>query len=212
MKRGFVVVASAPSGTGKTSIRREVIRRNDGKIIYSVSATSRPKRPNEVEGQDYIFLTQEEFHCKIEANEFLEWTYVYGHYYGTFRKIVEDALAREKVLFMELDVRGAKRIKQFFPDSVLIFVAPPSLETLRERLKSRGGEAEEIERRLASARKEMEEMAKEFTYLVVNRDLETSIKEVEAIITAERCRMERNSEELALLGVKIRKESLQSNF
>lgn len=173
--------------------------KND-RVIYSVSATSRPKRPDEVNGRDYIFLTREGFQQKMEADEFIEWTYVYGHYYGTFRRTVEDVLSGEHILLMVLDVQGAKRVKDLFPDSVLIFIAPPSLESLEERLKGRKWESEqEVGERLASALEEMEEMAKEFSYLVINRDLDTSVKQVEAIIAAESCRMERNLDALDFL-------------
>jgi len=180
------VVFSAPSGAGKSTIVREVLRRRPVPGMgLSVSATTRPKRPGEVEGRDYYFLSEEEFRERMGRGEFVEWAKVHGHLYGTPKKAVEEALEEGKVLLLEIDVQGARQVRRTFPDSVLVFVAPPSLEVLEERLRARGRDPEEeVRRRLEAAPRELSE-AGSYNYIVVNGDLEEAVRAVEAILIAE---------------------------
>ncbi|RKY58905.1 MAG: guanylate kinase [Candidatus Latescibacterota bacterium] len=184
--RGFLVVFSAPSGAGKSTIVREVLRRKPVPgMELSISATTRPRRPGEEEGRDYYFLSEEEFESRRERGEFVEWAEVHGHLYGTLRRTVEEALEEGKVLLLEIDVQGARQIRRAFPESVSVFVAPPSLEVLEKRLRERGRDPEEdIERRLEAAPKELSE-AGYYDYIVVNEDLEEAVRAVEAILVAE---------------------------
>ncbi|HDH99817.1 MAG TPA: guanylate kinase [Firmicutes bacterium] len=184
--RGFLVVFSAPSGAGKSTIVREVLRRKPVPgMELSISATTRPRRPGEEEGRDYYFLSEEEFKSRRERGEFVEWAEVHGHLYGTLRRTVEEALEEGKVLLLEIDVQGARQIRRAFPESVSVFVAPPSLEVLEKRLRERGRDPEEdIERRLEAAPKELSE-AGYYDYIVVNEDLEEAVRAVEAILVAE---------------------------
>jgi len=180
------VVFSAPSGAGKSTIVREVLRRKPVPgMELSISATTRPRRPGEEEGRDYYFLSEEEFKSRRERGEFVEWAEVHGHLYGTLRRTVEEALEEGKVLLLEIDVQGARQIRRAFPESVSVFVAPPSLEVLEKRLRERGRDPEEdIERRLEAAPKELSE-AGYYDYIVVNEDLEEAVRAVEAILVAE---------------------------
>lgn len=180
------MVFSAPSGAGKSTIVREVLRRKPVPgMELSISATTRPRRPGEEEGRDYYFLSEEEFKSRRERGEFVEWAEVHGHLYGTLRRTVEEALEEGKVLLLEIDVQGARQIRRAFPESVSVFVAPPSLEVLEKRLRERGRDPEEdIERRLEAAPKELSE-AGYYDYIVVNEDLEEAVRAVEAILVAE---------------------------
>lgn len=180
------MVFSAPSGAGKSTIVREVLRRKPVPgMELSISATTRPRRPGEEEGRDYYFLSEEEFESRRERGEFVEWAEVHGHLYGTLRRTVEEALEEGKVLLLEIDVQGARQIRRAFPESVSVFVAPPSLEVLEKRLRERGRDPEEdIERRLEAAPKELSE-AGYYDYIVVNEDLEEAVRAVEAILVAE---------------------------
>ncbi len=185
MVRGKLIVISAPSGSGKTTIAKKMLERFPF-MRFSVSATTRPKRNGEVEGKDYFFLTREEFEKKIQNGELLEWEEIYGNYYGTLKSIVEDALKSGDILIFDVDVNGAISIKEKFPDdSILIFIKPPNMETLKERLKRRRTESEEqIKKRLERVPMELEK-AKYFDYIFVNDDLEDTIKSVERAISNE---------------------------
>ena len=187
-QKGLLVVISSPSGGGKTTVYRAILARHS-EYKYSVSATTRPPRPNEQHGVDYFFLSDEEFDQKLANGEFVEWAWVHGHRYGTLKKFVEEALANDEVLIFDLDVQGAAAIKSAYPhNAVLIFLLPPSREELKQRLLRRGTDApEEIEQRLKNAEKEVKRIP-EYDYLVINDDLQKCIDKVDAIITAELCR------------------------
>ncbi len=178
----MLFVISAPSGTGKTTVIRNVLKRFPD-LVFSVSATSRPKRPGETDGVDYYFLSPQRFEEAIRNNELVEWEQIYGNYYGTLRKHIDETLARGKHMLFDIDVKGALSIRKLFPDdSVLIFLQPPSLEELRKRLEKRGTDSEEvIATRLERARMEME-LAESFDYVVTNDDLEKTLKKVYHII------------------------------
>ncbi len=178
MNKGKLIVVSAPSGSGKTTIAKKILEKFPF-MKFSVSATTRPKRNGEVDGKDYFFLSREEFEKKIQNGELLEWEEIYGNYYGTLKSIVESALKNGDILVFDVDVNGAISIKEKFPeDSVLIFIKPPNMETLKERLKRRKTESEEqIKRRLERVPMELEK-AKYFDYIFINDNLESTVKSV----------------------------------
>ncbi|HKO15787.1 MAG TPA: guanylate kinase [Gemmatimonadaceae bacterium] len=180
----FPVILSAPSGGGKTTIARALLqRRND--VGYSVSCTTRAPRPGELEGRDYYFLTRAEFVRRREAGEFAESAEVHGNLYGTLRTEVRRVMDSGRHVIMDIDVQGALQFTRAFPDSVTIFVLPPTAEVLLERLRQRQTESrEQLARRLLSALQELQSI-EQYQYIVVNDDLEQSIHRVSSIIDAE---------------------------
>jgi guanylate kinase len=184
--RGILFVVSAPSGAGKTTIVRKVISRLPG-VSLSISCTTRAPRPGEQEGIDYSFITREEFIAREQAGSFIEWAPVHGDLYGTPRANLE-RLQNGGDLVLEIDTQGARKIREAFSDVVLIFILPPSLEVLKGRLQSRGGDSEEaIQARLHNAQKELDQMAW-YDYIVVNKEIEEAAGHVASIIIAERCK------------------------
>ncbi|MFB0516065.1 MAG: guanylate kinase [Candidatus Neomarinimicrobiota bacterium] len=182
MSSGHLVVISAPSGAGKTTIRR-VLQKGHPEWHFSVSATTRPRRPYETNGEDYTFLTDEQFDAYVADDQFAEWEWVHGYRYGTLRSALQNVLNQGEALLLDLDVKGGVNIKRQFPDeTVAIFIEPPDLETLIERLKGRGTEDQEaIEKRLERIPEEMT-YKKDFDHVVVNDDLDRAVNEIEAII------------------------------
>lgn len=174
---------SAPSGGGKTTILRRVMAARPGCFEYSISATTRDRRPHEVDGKDYFFLSLAAFERKKNSGELVEWAEVHGHYYGTPAKPIERWLKSDKVVLADLDVDGGLTVKQRFGDSaLLIFVRPPSVESLVQRLKKRNTETDaEIEKRLRRYPKEMEK-SKFYDVQVINEDLEKTTTEVLELI------------------------------
>ena len=178
------IVLSAPSGAGKTTIARALVRDSED-VVFSVSATTRPPRDGEVDGVDYDFLSETVFRAMIEADEFVEWAEVHGHLYGTSRRALQTALDDGRFLILDVDVQGAMQMRERVPDVVLVFVLPPSADALVERLAERGTEGEDtVARRIENARAELEQ-ASQFDYIVVNDDLEQAIDEVRSIVSAE---------------------------
>ena len=195
MRRSVLVVISGPSGVGKTTIIKALLSRRDD-VIFSVSCTTRPKRPGEVHGRDYFFITEEEFRAMVERGEFLEWAEVHGHLYGTPRKFVDKALREGKSVILDIDVQGAMKVMETFKDGVFIFIAPPSLKALEERIRKRKTESEEsIRRRLEDAKWELKHIDK-FQYLIINEELDNAIRELDSIITSEKIRVSRMREEV----------------
>jgi guanylate kinase len=189
--RRFVVVISGPSGAGKSSFVKALLGGNGGDLIYSVSATTRPKRAHEVEGKDYFFLTRDEFQRRVDGGDFVEHAQVHGEMYGTLRSQIERVLESGRNVLLDVDVQGGQSVRRVYRDAVLIFVLPPSLEDLEERLRARGTDREDkIQVRLENAQREIALM-REYDYAVVNDDLETATRKVLAIIEAERCRASR---------------------
>ena len=188
---GLLVVISSPSGGGKTTVCRSLLQSHPD-YLYSVSLTTRPRRSSEVEGRDYIFVTEEEFRERVARGELAEWAEVHGHFYGTPKGPIEKALKERRVILLDIDVQGGMGIREKYRQrGVLIFLYPPSLEVLEARLRGRLTEEEEaIERRLAIAQKEMEYW-EQYDYLVINKEIEETIASVEAIIRAEISRVER---------------------
>ena len=191
MDKGLLVVVSGPSGTGKGTICKRLVEDNKD-IELSVSATTRNPREGEVEGVNYYFLKVDEFKRRIECNDFLEYASVYENFYGTPKSNVVQKLNEGKSVILEIDIQGAMKVKKQYEDGVFIFVAPPSLKELRNRIVNRGTDSMEvIDKRMMCARSEME-CAIEYDYLVVNDDLETAVKSVEAIVASEKKKANRN--------------------
>jgi guanylate kinase len=191
MNKGFLLVLSAPSGCGKTTILRQVMADLSG-LSFSVSHTTRQPRPGEENGRDYHFITQEQFIAlrNEQPSGFLEWAEVHGNFYGTSRQEVSQRLSAGADVILDIDVQGAAQVRNN-AEPVTVFIAPPSLEELERRLRGRGTESEEsLQRRLANAAQEME-AAPAYTYLIVNDKLEEAIMALKSIIIAERCRRRR---------------------
>lgn len=181
MPGGKLIVISAPSGSGKTTIVREIMKLNPS-LEFSVSATTRAKREGEVEGKDYYFLSEKEFKRRIDEGEFVEWEELYGDHYGTLRQEVDKALRSDKNLLFDVDVKGGLSIRRQYPNALMIFIRPPDLRVLRERLRNRRTESDEtLARRLERVPLELE-MGATFTHQVVNDDLQRAVGEVQRII------------------------------
>lgn len=179
--RGRLVVISAPSGAGKTSIARSILERTAG-FRFSVSATTRPKREAETDGVDYFFLTKEEFLRRVQAGEFAEWEEIYGNYYGTLRSEIDRSLAHGERILFDIDVKGGLSIKRLYPEALLIFVEPPSIEVLYDRLRNRGTESDEtLKQRMERVPMELA-LGAGFDHRIVNDVLDRAIAEVEKIV------------------------------
>jgi len=180
---GLLIVFSAPSGAGKTTIINKLLQQFEGEFIFSISATTRLPRGNEVDGIDYYFLTEAEFKQKIENNEFVEWAIVHNHYYGTLKEKIDQHLNAGKKVILDLDVKGGLAIKKIYGhQAVLIFIKPPSFEVLDQRLNQRATESKtEIAKRLQRYQLEMEQ-AKYYDYEIENDQLDKALQEVTAII------------------------------
>lgn len=184
------IVLSAPSGAGKTTIARALVRDSED-VVFSVSATTRPARDGEADGVDYDFLSETVFRAMIEADEFVEWAEVHGHLYGTSRRALQAALDEDRFLILDVDVQGAMQMRERVPDVVLVFVLPPSADALVERLAERGTEGEDtVAQRIENARTELEQ-ASRFDYIVINENLDQAIEEVRSIVSAEGRRADR---------------------
>jgi len=190
-RRGLMLVLSSPSGAGKTTLSRMLLD-EDRSVMLSVSVTTRPKRPGEVEGRDYRFVTRREFDVLIDKNELLEWAEVFDNYYGTPAKPVMDALAAGRDVLFDIDWQGTQQLREKVRgDLVSVFVLPPSIPELERRLRSRAqDDYETIHRRMAKAADEMSHWA-EYDYVVINRDLDATFADVRAILAAERLKRER---------------------
>ncbi len=193
--KGLLIVISAPSGTGKTTLCHMLLKAFPD-MEFSVSYTTRKPRPGEVSGRDYFFVDRETFERMVEEGDFLEWAEVYGNLYGTSKSQVTKALEAGKDILLDIDTQGALQVKKNFPEAVLIFILPPSLIELERRLRSRGTDNEEtIEKRLRIARDEIKK-ALYYDYLVVNDVLEVAFDKLRSIITAEKCRTERLKDQI----------------
>lgn len=186
-KGGLFIVVSAPSGTGKSSLCKAVIGMCP-ELHFSVSCTTRPQRRGEVNGKDYFFISEETFRERIRQGEFIEWVENFGYLYGTSAKTIKAFLAEDYDLILDVESRGAKALKECYPDSIFVFILPPSLSVLRSRLSGRGGESKaEMEARLAKARDEIGEVLW-YDYVIFNDCLEEAIDQLRAVYLAEKSR------------------------
>lgn len=196
MKKGTFFVLSGPSGSGKGTVLKEVLRKSD-RIVYSVSATSRSPRAGEVDGINYYFKSRKEFETLIKADAFIEYTETYGNYYGTLKSEVEKAIENGKNIILEIDPVGARNVRAHYPDAVLMFLVAPDLEVLSSRLSGRGSESAEMFKiRHDAALSEMEN-ATLYDYVVVNDFVERAADDILAIIRAENLRTKNSIEILS---------------
>lgn len=183
-KKARLIVFSAPSGSGKTTIVKSVLS-NYKNFVFSISATTRSKRSSEKDGVDYYFITEDEFRNKIDSGDFIEWEKFYDYYYGTLKSTINNNLKNGLTTVFEVDVKGAINIKKAYPDAILIFIAPPNIEELKNRLINRNTETEEdLQKRIARAEMELG-YKDQFDYVIVNSNLDDAKKEVKNIIDKE---------------------------
>jgi guanylate kinase len=189
MSTGLLFTVSAPSGAGKTSLVKALVQRNPS-IRISVSHTTRAKRPGEVDGQDYHFVSKDEFMKRVSAGGFLEHAEVFGNYYGTSQQAVDKLLQQGHDVILEIDWQGAAQVRRLRPGVVSVFILPPSREVLEQRLRARGQDSEDvIARRLAAAREEISHYG-ESDYLIINEDFERALQELETMIRGQHLRRE----------------------
>jgi guanylate kinase len=188
-----VFIISAPSGSGKSTLVHRLLESVDG-LLFSISYTTRRPRGAEVNGHDYFFISREEFELRLKHNEFLEWATVFGNYYGTHQNNYDRAVAEGRDLLLDIDVKGARQLKERLPGAISVFILPPSRQILEERLRARSEDAESvIQRRLREAAEEIRNYD-QYDYVLVNQDVEESSETLRAIVHAERARRARMEE------------------
>lgn len=193
-QKGILFILSGPSGVGKGTVRQHLFEQKTD-LQYSISMTTRDKREGEIDGVDYFYKSREAFESLIEQDQLLEYAKYVNNYYGTPRQYVEETLASGKDVFLEIEVQGAMQVKKRFPQGVFIFLFPPSLEELKNRIVNRGTESEELVlNRLKEARNEIE-MMHAYDYVVVNDKIQHAVDKIQSIITSEHCRRERIEED-----------------
>ena len=181
IRLGKILAVSAPSGTGKTTIVKQILK-DFPDLVFSISATTRSKRSEETNGKEYFFITEEEFKEKINNEEFVEWERFYDYYYGTYKSFLEENIQQGKSVLLEIDVYGALNVKRIYPGAKLIFIYPPSYDELVNRLMNRKTESEEdFKKRIERAKMELS-LKDKFDYLVENKDLKKAILETKSII------------------------------
>lgn len=190
-ERGLLIVFSGPSGVGKGTVRQEIFSTPDHKFDYSVSMTTRPQRPGEVDGVDYFFRTREEFEALIKEGQMLEYAEYVGNYYGTPLSYVNETLDKGIDVFLEIEVQGALQVKSKVPDGVFIFLTPPDLEELEDRLVGRGTDSPEVIAQRIERAKEEIALMREYDYAVVNDQVSLAAERVKRVIEAEHYRVDR---------------------
>jgi guanylate kinase len=195
MAKGIFIIVSAPSGAGKSSLCQRLMQAYP-EIKFSVSYTSRPPRPNEVNGKDYHFISRKEFKNRIDQGEFVEWVENYGHLYGSSRNVMKEFIQDGRDLLLDIEPRGAKKIKQEFKGGIYVFILPPSRSELLKRLEKRGHETDEvIQKRFRQAENELKEISW-YDYVIFNEDLETAVNQLTSIYIAEKCKRSRLKNEI----------------
>lgn len=190
-EKGLLIVLSGPSGVGKGTVRKEIFSQEDTSFEYSISMTTRSPREGEVDGVDYFFKSREEFERLIEQGKLLEYAEFVGNYYGTPVDYVRETLEKGKDVFLEIEVQGARQVREKFPDGLFIFLMPPSLSELKNRIVTRGTETEDIINNRLNVAKEEIEMMHLYDYVVENDQIECACERIKAIVVAEHCRRER---------------------
>lgn len=190
-ERGLLIVFSGPSGVGKGTVRQEIFSTPDHKFEYSVSMTTRPQRPGEIDGVDYFFRTREEFEMLIKNGQMLEYAEYVGNYYGTPLTYVNETLDKGIDVFLEIEVQGALQVKSKVPDGVFIFLTPPDLDELHDRLVGRGTDSQEVIAKRIERAKEEIALMREYDYAVVNDEVAMAAERVKRIIETEHFRVER---------------------
>ena len=186
-KEGLVFVVSAPSGAGKTTLCK-AITDSLGNLRHSISYTTRRPRPGEKDGRDYFFVTEEKFRGMVQAGDFAEWAEVHSNLYGTSRQALDHIVSKGIDVILDIDTQGAKQIRKTFEKAMFLFILPPSLAVLEERLRNRrSDDGEEIKKRMQRAHEEIREYAM-YDYIIINRDFDRALDELRSIIVAERCR------------------------
>ena len=186
-KQGILFVVSAPSGAGKTSLCRAITNSLE-QLTHSISYATRKPRPGEIDGRDYNFVSQERFQEMIKAGDFAEWAEVHSNLYGTSRRVLDEMITKGIDVILDIDTQGAKQIKSKYDAAVFIFIMPPSLEILEERLRNRRSDDEkEIRKRMGRAHEEIKDYAM-YDYIIVNRDFDRALTELRSVVVAERCR------------------------
>ena len=189
-RKGLLLVVSGPSGAGKGTICKSILEQNDH-IKLLVSATTRKPRTGEVHGVNYFFIDKEEFKKMIEQGEFLEYAQIYDNFYGTPKAAIMETLEKGQDVILEIEMQGARQVKEVYPEGIFVFVLPPSLKELKNRIVGRGTEtAEEIEKRFSCAFEEIKQID-DYDYFIVNQDVEKSVKELESIISSEKNKVTR---------------------
>lgn len=224
---GILFIISAPSGSGKTTLTNELLKLVPG-LEFSISYTTRPPRGSETTGREYFFVTREQFEDMLRRGAFLEHAEVFGHYYGTAKRFLDEAFSTGRDLVLDIDVQGAAQVKSKMPDAVSLFILPPSREVLERRLRNRShaeqvNSEQTIQRRLTGARKEIENYPN-YDYILVNDRLEDSIEQLKAIVSAERLKRSsgrssaesaeilRKAERCLLPNVRPRAEQILASF
>ena len=186
-RKGLLFVVSAPSGAGKTSLCRAITDSLEN-LTHSISYATRRPRPGEIDGRDYYFVGQERFREMIQAGDFAEWAEVHANYYGTSRRVLDDMISKGLDVILDIDTQGAAQIKAKYDTAVFIFIMPPSLDILEERLRNRKSDHEdEIRKRMKRAREEIRDYAM-YDYIIVNRDFDRALTELRSVVISERCR------------------------
>lgn len=193
MSKGFLLVLSGPSGSGKGTVSQELLKNNKD-IVFSTSVTTRTPRPGEVDGENYFFVDIDKFEDMAKNNELLEYAFVHTNYYGTPKEFVFNEIDKGEIVLVEIDVQGALQIKKNYKDAIFIFLIPPTIDELKERLTNRGTETEEeIKVRFENAFKELDFVG-EYDYFIINDKVEQAVSNIETIIEAEKLRVKRHND------------------